>query len=255
MGFEKKIFIIEYSDLIDIEKTVFDETLFDLEFNAKRRALFEGRTLFELVPTDRILNQKIRELYDIKDLSSNLNFIHHRWKCIDVLENAGVISDVIDYPFKHTSMRLVAVKVDLAAVEQVKNWLKGNNLDKKAEELPVYEIKYQEPKIILMGLDGQEIALKRTNYNSQAERVFRYIYENPNKNVSKADMNQYLSSINVGEVNRSLNEILKDLGFTGGLGKLFIKNKSKHDIYFRNPVFWEDLEQLGMAYIEPSKLI
>lgn len=94
-------------------------------------------------------------------------------------------------------------------------------------------------EIILNGV----FLLSKPNIDSENDRVFRFLYNYPNKKITLARFKE--NGITVG---KSFSQIIRDLGFLGDLGRVFFM-ASQRAITFRNPVTRKILEDLGINKI------
>lgn len=111
-------------------------------------------------------------------------------------------------------------------------------LKEKDDQKSVHKIDYKLGKILL---NNKLIA--NPNFNSENELVFDYLYKNPNKRITKNEL----------EVNclgkdqhfkKSLRSIIQGLGFKGEIKEMFF-TVSEKGIIFRNPICKKDLEELN----------
>lgn len=87
----------------------------------------------------------------------------------------------------------------------------------------------------------------KPDFDSENELVFGHLYNNPNKRLSQAEIEQ---SLNI-KINKSFHKIIENLGFKGDLKHIFFQ-VSKNTILFRNPVTPEELKSLGYTRIKLS---
>lgn len=118
---------------------------------------------------------------------------------------------------------------------------KGQNVknSEKSTELLTIEFKTHSNEIILNDL----FLLSKPHSDSENDQVFHYLYDHPNKKITKARLKK--NGIQVG---KSFTQIIRDLGFLGNLGKVFFISSEKV-ITFRNPVTKEILDDLGITRI------
>jgi hypothetical protein len=105
----------------------------------------------------------------------------------------------------------------------------------------VYEITYTDGGNVLL---NKVFQLAKTDFNKENDLVFSLLYENPNKLFTVADIKRELGTT----LDKSLNKIVENLGFTGDIRKVFM-NVSKDSIKFRNPITRSDLEKIGIDMI------
>jgi len=90
--------------------------------------------------------------------------------------------------------------------------------------------------------------LSKPNFGSINDQVFRYLYDNPNKIITKKELE---TNVTKEPISKSLHMIIKELGFKKDLREAFF-NISKTNIKFINPVPKKVLEDLGIKNIKIS---
>lgn len=124
------------------------------------------------------------------------------------------------------------------------------NIDATKNAEILYEVKYQDQKILL-----NKLLISKTEFMSTPDELFRYFFEHPNKKISQEEIQNSLKK----NITRRLPNIITDLGFTGNLRKIFFPNLSKSGGIFVNPITYQDLteRQLSLLSLEtknnPSK--
>jgi hypothetical protein len=84
------------------------------------------------------------------------------------------------------------------------------------------------------------IIISKPNFNSVNDLVFNYLYNNPNKTITKSALERELNT----PITKRLHDIVQELGFKKELGKIFF-SVSKTQIAFKNPITKQDLDDLG----------
>jgi len=87
--------------------------------------------------------------------------------------------------------------------------------------------------------------IAKPDFNSENEQVFYYLYKNPNKNITKAEIIEDLKIT----LTKDFGKIIENLKFKGDLRRAFF-DISKNSIQFYNPVSKERLEALGIRNIQ-----
>ncbi len=105
----------------------------------------------------------------------------------------------------------------------------------------IYEIKYTMAGEILLN----NILLSKTNFQGENDKVFTYLFENPNKEISVKDLEQKTGKA----LTKPLHKIVENLGFKGDYRKVFFKI-SKEYILFRNPITQQELDKIGISRIK-----
>lgn len=87
--------------------------------------------------------------------------------------------------------------------------------------------------------------LSRPNFNSTNDQVFSYLYKNPNKIITKNELEREATK---SPITKRLHDIVQELGFKKDLFKAFY-SISKSRITFRNPLSKQDLIDLDISRI------
>lgn len=115
---------------------------------------------------------------------------------------------------------------------------------KKPQNEIIYEIKYTSAREILLN----SFLLTKTNFDSENDNVFDYIYRNPNRKIKLEELKKEMGS----NLTKSLHKIVENLGFRGELKKAFF-SISKNDLLFRNPLTQKNLDDLGISRLKFPK--
>lgn len=116
-------------------------------------------------------------------------------------------------------------------------------LKRDSSSYPV-EITFSKNREILL---NKLFLIGKPDFDSENELVFGYLYNNPNKRLSQAEIEEALNA----KINKSFHKIIENLGFKGDLKHIFFQ-VSKNTILFRNPVTSEELKSLGYTRIKLS---
>ena len=119
-----------------------------------------------------------------------------------------------------------------------------NKLFQMDTEKVIYKIKYTPSREILCN----DIKLAKLNFNSENDNVFNYLFNNPNRKITKKEFKEKAGYA----VGKSFHKIVENLGFTGDLRKAFF-NVSEQAMFFRNPVTKNDLKNLGISKLKFNK--
>lgn len=87
--------------------------------------------------------------------------------------------------------------------------------------------------------------LSKPNFNSTNDLVFSYLYRNPNKIVTKKELEREATT---SPITKRLHDIVQELGFKKDLNKAFL-SVSKTQMTFRNPLTEQDLIDLDLPKI------
>lgn len=124
-----------------------------------------------------------------------------------------------------------------------KYWNKRRGQDSSSEI--IHRITFNKAREIQI---DDEILISRPDFDSENERIFTYVYENPNRRISKTEIEDHYRE----PITKSLNKVVENLGFTGDLRKVFF-DVSKNSIRFKNPVTKQELEQFGITSLEITR--
>ncbi len=113
------------------------------------------------------------------------------------------------------------------------------NYYNKLKQNIIYEIKFSnDGRIIFKDYqNGKSTILRKTQADSIPDNIFSYIFKNSRQNIKIKDI---IEKQNV-DTTRNIHQILYSLGFKGKLKDIFFR-VSKYSIYFRNPVYKNDIE-------------
>src|SRR5690606_37598246 len=106
-----------------------------------------------------------------------------------------------------------------------------------------YRITLVNRNIILNDL----FLIGRPDSFGENEIIFEFLYNNPNKPFSKAEIEQELNQ----KITKTFSKILENLNFKKDLLKIFFK-VSKDKIMFRNPVSVDEAKTLGIDFAKIS---
>lgn len=87
--------------------------------------------------------------------------------------------------------------------------------------------------------------ISKPHFGKVNDLVFSYLYENPNKLISKSELEKNATK---GPIEKSLNSIIQQLGFEKDLRKIFIIVNKNH-IQLNNPVTKKYLSELQISKI------
>ena len=93
-------------------------------------------------------------------------------------------------------------------------------------------------------LNGKK-QLAKLNFCSENDLVFSYMFQRPGTRITLKELEEHAVD---GTIKKPLYAIVRDLGFTGALGRMFF-DVSKTAIRFNNNITRQDLKELGLADI------
>ena len=198
---------------------------------------------FEIAPINEAIIFKYECLQDVSSLD-----------CHYMLKKLAQNYDVI---------KIIKEEEDFARVSKTDNFnarfllelgkefkaLHNITADKNA---PLLSLSYNNKRQLLL---NDIFLLTTTRNNSINDRLLSYLIKNPNKTVSR----QELEAKDVLRVDKDEDKdfyvFLNDVNIKDDLKKLFFeKDLSKHNLNLKNPVYKEDLEKQDMGYIDLKKL-
>ncbi|PIY72615.1 hypothetical protein COY87_00010 [Candidatus Roizmanbacteria bacterium CG_4_10_14_0_8_um_filter_33_9] len=136
-------------------------------------------------------------------------------------------------------------KTDKINKETVKEIPKQTTTKKPQENDEVmYQITYTKQRQVLMN----NAQISKPDFNSENDLVFSFLYENPNRRISKEEIEKAIG----GKLTKSLHKIVENLGFEGDTKEVFF-SVSKNAIEFRNAITKKDLEEMKKPLIKLIK--
>ena len=108
----------------------------------------------------------------------------------------------------------------------------------------MYQITYTKQRQVLMN----NAQISKPDFNSENDLVFSFLYENPNRRISKEEIEKAIG----GKLTKSLHKIVENLGFEGDTKEVFF-SVSKNAIEFRNAITKKDLEEMKKPLIKLIK--
>lgn len=126
----------------------------------------------------------------------------------------------------------------------------SDSKDKKADtdDSKMYWLDYSEKNRKLILNDCFVIA--KTNLNSANDNFLSYIFQNQNREISLAEVQEKGKA----EIKRDFHKVLDDLNFRGAVKKLFF-DVSKTTITFHNPVSKKQVQEASIELIQLSDFI
>ncbi len=114
------------------------------------------------------------------------------------------------------------------------------------KEKILYEVTFNAMRgeILLNG----KTRLSKPNLGSENEAVIQYLIANPNKKITKKDIESKMET----KIGKDFHKIVENLGFTGNLRKTFFKTSASH-IIFRNPITENAFKELGIPALKVKK--
>lgn len=112
---------------------------------------------------------------------------------------------------------------------------------------PVYEIKYNDRN---GAVTLNDTSLSKPHFDSTNDRVIQYLCKNPNRKITKEEINKecFPDALRMQE----LKSIIYKLGFKGDIRQAFFR-VCKTSLFFTNPVYQKDLDDLGIKKVEVLK--
>ncbi|MEK7500437.1 MAG: hypothetical protein AAB649_07620, partial [Patescibacteria group bacterium] len=98
------------------------------------------------------------------------------------------------------------------------------------------------------------ITIASPDFESENDRFFNYVYNNPNRSVTKMEIEKTIQE----KLKKNNSDILKDLGFTNNIRKIFFPGATKTKVKFNNPITKEyayenDLPDINLNELKGSK--
>lgn len=92
---------------------------------------------------------------------------------------------------------------------------------------------------IVLHYNGNKYQYLNFQTESQNEKVFRYIYNNPRRTIKKSELNGQVDI----QFSDALSSIIPKMGFTGEFRQMFFR-LTKSTVYFRREVLLKEVEKL-----------
>lgn len=108
-----------------------------------------------------------------------------------------------------------------------------------------YWVKFPQTREVIV---NNRYLLAKPDLMSENDTVFNYVYEHPNKILTTAE----IENATKHTIKKKLSQIIKDLGFTEELRKLFF-NVSNKGILFRNPISENQFKELNIDELKLKK--
>lgn len=125
---------------------------------------------------------------------------------------------------------------------------------KNQEEIGADDVEYEADKILYQityinrEVRLNNIVLAKPNFDSENDVVFEYIFNNPNKKITRKEVESVLKRPTV----KKFEQIIRDLGFKGQLKAMFFPNVSIGAIQFINPITKEYLDKNSLSPLKPN---
>ncbi len=249
-------------DILDLKSAiVLLDNLLDEGYAEFAQLEVEYMILQELEPkTSNVngLNKKANRVFDAwfdkvtKILSFNLTYhqnYFHFTKPRNLVQNMPW--SFVDF-MKNFESHLFALEEVLISLMEEKNLTIRQEIAKKElqDEL-LYKITYSDHSREIK-LNG--ITIARPDFESENDRFFNYLYNNPNRSVTKTEIEKAIQQT----LKKSSSDILKDLGFTNNIRKIFFPGVTKMKVKFNNPISKEyayenELPDINLNEIKGSK--
>ena len=183
------------------------------------------------------------------------NIAQYRKTLIDLLSNNGLITVCADESSALYKITFLPYP-QLEGLKQIQSKIVGLmddtgtnlfGLSDSADSLSMYHLRkgLSDAGYIPYSIGytfGSEVILNnkylisKLNYSSPNDLFFEYIFQHPNKKISREQLEGVL-----GVFNRPLSKLVYDIGFSGELKKLFFPKVSNNSVFFNNPVTRDDL--------------
>lgn len=144
---------------------------------------------------------------------------------------------------------------ELLAKEKMTGVVEPSRLAKELEQAA----EARKPAFTVSFVNGQTIMvnkylLTKPHFNSRNEQIFSYIYKNPNRRITKEELQKnVMSEKRPGE--KKIERALRDMGFEDVLLKVFFPHVSISAVFFRNPVRFRDLSNADVTEKEVSNYL
>lgn len=215
----------------------------------------KGQSVIEnwITEREKIINEWYRSTRDDIDNTfhhTNSHYLFH------FLNSDSKVSSSIVVGIPHRlSIIILLLEARLTSLEEILVWLdeKENLILRKEianQEQDVdtlYKITYSEHSRYIK---LNNIVLTKTDFNSENDNAFQHIYLNANKTITKVEIEKAVGA----NLQKRLNDIVRDLGFTGNLRAIFFPAVTKTELMFINPITKQYALKNELPLIDFSKV-
>lgn len=173
---------------------------------------------------------------------------HYYFHFVETKKDAMSIAGLIGNLSYTLSKHLFALEEIIVWVEEKQTLaIKREIAEKEYQAGILYKITYSDHT---REVKLNNIVLTKPDFNSENDNCFQYIFANPNRPIGIEELEQA-----VGEkINKRLAHIIRDLGFTGSLKKIFFPVVTKDKVMFTNPISREFAIEHDLPPINFKKL-
>lgn len=91
-------------------------------------------------------------------------------------------------------------------------------------------------------VNDKSVQLLRPNFYSQADCLYRYVLQHPNRDIARKEFEQEFER----SFSQTLPALVSQLQFSGVLRRLFFRVSQSH-VRFYNPVTWERMQKMEIS--------
>jgi len=187
------------------------------------------------------LNIVAKYLFDKFEKYLYFHFIQPKADSMDYLHPLGKTTHALD---KH----LYALEDVIMRIEERRNLVVRQEIaEKEYEADTLYKITYNDHT---REVKLNNIVLTKTDFDSENDNCFDFIYRNPNRPIGIDELEQVLG----GKLKKRLAHIVRDLGFTKEIKTIFFPVVTKSQVKFVNPISKQYYHKNNLPPINFKKL-
>lgn len=174
----------------------------------------------------------------------SFHFIQTRPDATDALTYAHPVDRIVKGFIKH----LFALEDIIIRVEERRNLAVRQEIAEKEYQVDIlYKVTYsnhtREVKL-------NNIVLTKTDFNSENDNCFQYIYANPDRPIGIKELEQEAGN----KLKKRLAHIVRDLGFVKELKTIFFPVVTKNQVMFKNPITKQYAHKHNLSPINFKKI-
>ncbi len=169
-------------------------------------------------------------------------------KCFELLKGSGLLREYSKEAVWHFDLGNFDQFYPLYAKAYSKEDLEYQKFERLQYSKSLFSVKFKNNREIILVVDGKAYLLSKPDLDSLNDLFFEYVSNNPDKKITKAEIEVATKKFK----NKDFHTALNELGFKGEIRKLFFL-ASKNTVYFRATVTGTELEELSIDVAELRK--
>lgn len=145
--------------------------------------------------------------------------------------------------------RLFALEEVILRLEERQSLTTRREIAEKEHNADIlYEIKYSNHT---REIKLNNIVIHTNDFDSENDNCFAYIFRNPNRPIPVKEIEQ----ANGGSLSKRVSHIVRDLGFTGNMQKIFFPAQTKEVVMFVNPISKQFFQENDLPVLNFKKIV